>query len=94
MKMNKKVIMFGGKGGVGKSTMSASAAMYFASRGEKTLVLSSDPAPSLSDIFGIKQVISWILNTWEILTKTVVYHQSYNEKSNVLRQWNENEKKN
>ena len=54
MKMNKKVIMFGGKGGVGKSTMSASAAMYFASRGEKTLVLSSDPAPSLSDIFGIK----------------------------------------
>lgn len=50
----KKVIMFGGKGGVGKSTLSASVALYFASHNKKTLILSSDPAPSLSDIFETK----------------------------------------
>ena len=46
-----KLIMLAGKGGVGKTTCSAALALHFASRGEKTLLISSDPAPSLSDIF-------------------------------------------
>jgi arsenite-transporting ATPase len=50
-KSAKKVIMFGGKGGVGKSTLSAATALHFASTGKKTLIISSDPMPSLSDIF-------------------------------------------
>jgi arsenite/tail-anchored protein-transporting ATPase len=47
----KQVIMFGGKGGVGKTTTSATTALHFASIGLRTLILSSDMAPSLSDIF-------------------------------------------
>jgi arsenite-transporting ATPase len=47
----KQVIMFGGKGGVGKTTTSATTALHFASRGLKTLIISSDLTPSLSDIF-------------------------------------------
>ncbi len=47
----KQVIMFGGKGGVGKTTMSATTALHFASRGLRTLIISSDLTPSLSDIF-------------------------------------------
>jgi arsenite-transporting ATPase len=43
--------MFGGKGGVGKTTTSATTALHFASRGRRTLILSSDLTPSLSDIF-------------------------------------------
>lgn len=43
--------MFGGKGGVGKTTTSATTALHFASRGLGTLILSSDMTPSLSDIF-------------------------------------------
>ncbi|PKP58438.1 MAG: hypothetical protein CVT89_02835 [Candidatus Altiarchaeales archaeon HGW-Altiarchaeales-2] len=53
MSKNYNVLMLSGKGGVGKSTISAAIALYFASKGKKTLLLSTDPAPSLSNIFGI-----------------------------------------
>src|SRR4030042_1285518 len=43
--------MFGGKGGVGKTTCSAATALHFALAGRKTLIISSDLTPSLSDIF-------------------------------------------
>jgi arsenite-transporting ATPase len=43
--------MFGGKGGVGKTTTSATTALHFASAGKRTLIISSDLTPSLSDIF-------------------------------------------
>ena len=46
--------MVGGKGGVGKTTCSAALALHFAHSGEKTLLISSDPSPSLSDIFETK----------------------------------------
>ncbi|MCL7453036.1 MAG: ArsA family ATPase [Anaerolineae bacterium] len=47
----KRVLMFGGKGGVGKTTTSASTALHFALEGRRTLIISSDLTPSLSDIF-------------------------------------------
>jgi len=43
--------MFGGKGGLGKTTFSAAAAYYLAKMGKKVLVFSVDPQASLSDIF-------------------------------------------
>ncbi|MEL7648346.1 MAG: TRC40/GET3/ArsA family transport-energizing ATPase [Sedimentibacter sp.] len=46
-----KIIFFGGKGGVGKTTCSASYAVYSANSGLKTLLVSTDPAHSTSDIF-------------------------------------------
>jgi arsenite-transporting ATPase len=46
-----KLIMLGGKGGVGKTTCAAACAVHFAESGKRTLVISSDPTPSLSDIF-------------------------------------------
>lgn len=46
-----RFIFCGGKGGVGKTTVSASIGLYTAERGEKTLVFSTDPAHSLSDSF-------------------------------------------
>jgi len=50
---NNQLIMIGGKGGVGKTTCAAAIAVHFARVGRKTLVISSDPTPSLSDIFEI-----------------------------------------
>jgi arsenite/tail-anchored protein-transporting ATPase len=50
-KGQKKVLMFGGKGGVGKSTSSSAVALHFALSGKKTLLVSTDLTPSLSDIF-------------------------------------------
>ncbi|MCX7855974.1 MAG: ArsA family ATPase [Anaerolineae bacterium] len=48
---SRRVLMFGGKGGVGKTTSSAATALHFARRGLRTLIISSDLTPSLSDIF-------------------------------------------
>jgi arsenite-transporting ATPase len=45
------VVMFSGKGGVGKTTCAAATALHHASRGERTLAISTDPTPSLSHIF-------------------------------------------
>jgi arsenite-transporting ATPase len=41
--------MFGGKGGVGKTTCAAGYALSLSARGEETLVVSTDPAHSLGD---------------------------------------------
>jgi len=48
-----KLIMVGGKGGVGKTTCASSIAMKIALDGKKVLLISSDPTPSLSDIFEV-----------------------------------------
>ncbi|MFC2017989.1 ArsA family ATPase [Chloroflexota bacterium] len=45
------VLMFGGKGGVGKTTCAGATALHYASQGDSTLIISTDPAPSLSHIF-------------------------------------------
>lgn len=47
----RRYIMFGGKGGLGKTTFSAASAYYLAKMGYKVLVFSVDPQASLSDIF-------------------------------------------
>ncbi|WP_255190762.1 ArsA family ATPase [Natronobeatus ordinarius] len=44
-------VLYGGKGGVGKTTMAAATALDSARRGVRTLVVSTDPAHSLSDTF-------------------------------------------
>lgn len=48
------MIMIGGKGGVGKTTCASAIALHFSSLGKRTLIISSDPTPSLSDIFEIE----------------------------------------
>ncbi len=46
-----RIRVFLGKGGVGKTTCAAATALHLAEAGERTLVLSTDPTPSLSHIF-------------------------------------------
>ena len=47
----RRYIMFGGKGGLGKTTFSAATAYWLAKQGKKVMVFSVDPQASLSDIF-------------------------------------------
>ena len=48
-----RVLLFTGKGGVGKTTAAAATAAAAAARGSKTLVLSTDPAHSLADALAV-----------------------------------------
>lgn len=52
----RKFYLLGGKGGVGKTSCAASLAVKLANQGHPTIVVSTDPAHSLSDSFD--QVIS------------------------------------
>jgi arsenite-transporting ATPase len=52
LETQQKLILFGGKGGVGKTTCAASAAVKLARSGQRTLVFSTDPAHSLADSLG------------------------------------------
>ena len=47
-----RIVLFTGKGGVGKSTVAAGTAVLAAAAGHRTLVLSTDAAHSLADAFG------------------------------------------
>lgn len=48
-----RIILYSGKGGVGKTSVSAATGLELARRGYRTLVMSVDPAHSLSDAFDL-----------------------------------------
>ena len=49
---DKRILLVGGKGGVGKTTVSSALALLAGRRGKKVLLVSTDPAHSLADAFG------------------------------------------
>ncbi|HYY79681.1 MAG TPA: ArsA family ATPase, partial [Actinomycetes bacterium] len=49
-----RILLFTGKGGVGKTTVAAATAARAAARGHRTLVMSTDPAHSLADSFDLE----------------------------------------
>lgn len=54
MLLSRRVTFFGGKGGVGKTTIAAATALEAADCGMRTLLVSTDPAHSTGDIFGLR----------------------------------------
>ncbi len=60
---------FSGKGGVGKTSLSAATAVHFAEAGKRTLIITTDPASNLADVFEQKighniTTIQGIRNLW------------------------------
>lgn len=49
--MNPEYVFFSGKGGVGKTSMACTAAVHYADSGKKTLIVTTDPASNLADVF-------------------------------------------
>ena len=52
--MAPRMILYTGKGGVGKTSVAACTARRCAAAGARTLVISTDPAHSLSESIGVK----------------------------------------
>ena len=48
-----RYLFFTGKGGVGKTTIASAVAVALADSGKRTLVISTDPASNLDDVFGV-----------------------------------------
>jgi len=46
-----RYVFFSGKGGVGKTTMACATAVQFAGQGKRTLIVTTDPASNLADVF-------------------------------------------
>jgi len=76
---NLKYIFFGGKGGVGKTVMAGTAALWAAKQGKRTLLASTNPVHSLSnllecDVFGKVAVVCGenLCNAFEIDTKDTI----------------------
>jgi arsenite/tail-anchored protein-transporting ATPase len=81
-----RYLFFSGKGGVGKSTMSCATAVWLAGRGYKTLLVTTDPAPNLSDIFaqdiGHKVTpINKVPNLWAIEINPDIASEEYRERA-------------
>ncbi len=88
--VDKKLIMLGGKGGVGKTTLSAAVGTWLA-QSFNTIVISTDPAHSLSDSFGVKAssqitTIGDSLSIWEIDADSTFqsFKDQYKEELQVL----------
>lgn len=52
--MGPRILLYTGKGGVGKTSIAASTATLMAKKGRKTIVISTDPAHSLGDAFDLE----------------------------------------
>ena len=52
--LDRRILFVGGKGGVGKTTTASALALMAAESGRKVLIVSTDPAHSLGDIFGVR----------------------------------------
>ena len=74
-----KYIFFGGKGGVGKTVLAGTAAIWAAQQGKRTMLASTNPVHSLSsmldqDVFGKPTEVNGVPNLWayEIDTKDTI----------------------
>ena len=47
-----EIFFFTGKGGVGKTSLSCATAVYLAGLGKKVLLVSTDPASNIGQLFG------------------------------------------
>jgi arsenite-transporting ATPase len=78
-----RVILFTGKGGVGKTTVAAATAVRAARSGKRTLVMSTDPAHSLGDSFEME------IGSWPTLISENLWAQQIDAQERLEENWRE-----
>src|SRR5450432_62443 len=84
-----RILLFSGKGGVGKTSLAAATGLELSRLGYRTLVMSVDPAHSLADAFNLEADL-FHANTADPLTVTdrLAIHE-VNIQREIKRYWNE-----
>jgi arsenite-transporting ATPase len=83
-----RVILYTGKGGVGKTSISAATGLELARRGYRTLVMSIDPAHSLSDAFDLdKRLMDHEAGKLVNISKNL-WIQEVDVQEEISRHWN------
>jgi arsenite/tail-anchored protein-transporting ATPase len=83
-----RIILYTGKGGVGKTSISAATGIELARRGYRTLVMSIDPAHSLSDAFDLdKRLMDHEAGRLVNISKNL-WIQEVDVQEEISRHWN------
>ncbi|MDA8212719.1 MAG: TRC40/GET3/ArsA family transport-energizing ATPase [Clostridia bacterium] len=81
-----KFFFFSGKGGVGKTSMASATAVFYAETGAKTLIVTTDPASNLADVFeqpiGHKVTpVNGVQNLWAMEIDSVKATAEYKDRA-------------
>lgn len=76
-----RILIYTGKGGVGKTSIAAATAVKMAKQGKRTLILSTDAAHSLADAFGV------ILGPDPVQISELLWGQEVNSLRECERNW-------
>jgi arsenite-transporting ATPase len=84
-----RILLFSGKGGVGKTSIAAATGLELARRGYRTLVLSVDPAHSLADSFELDQSLFSAATGLPFRINKRLAIQEVNIQQEIKRHWQE-----
>jgi arsenite-transporting ATPase len=84
-----RILLFSGKGGVGKTSLAAATGLKLAERGHRTLVLSVDPAHSLADAFDLGIELFDRRTADPVVINDRLAVQEVNIQAEIARHWNE-----
>ena len=84
-----RILLFSGKGGVGKTSVAAATGLRLAELGYRTLVMSVDPAHSLSDSFDLGTALfqGQTADPYEVSDRLFI--QEMNIQKEIKRHWRE-----
>ena len=84
-----RILLYSGKGGVGKTSIAAATGVQLARRGIKTLVMSVDPAHSLADAFALKTGLFDPATADPVPVRDHLHVQEVNIQIELKRHWRE-----
>ena len=84
-----RILLFSGKGGVGKTSLAAATGMKLAELGRRTLVMSIDPAHSLADAFDLDTELFHVQTFDPLAINDLLSIQELNIQKEIKRHWQE-----
>jgi arsenite-transporting ATPase len=82
-----RILLFSGKGGVGKTSVAAATGVHLAAHGKKTLVMSVDPAHSLADSFDLENTLFHGATFDPVKVSDGLFLQEVNINRELKRHW-------